>query len=45
MRNPLPWSISFAVGHEVIDRQHREIVALINEVTEIARGEKDPGRL
>lgn len=28
----LPWSEQFAVGHETIDQQHRELVSSINEI-------------
>jgi hemerythrin len=37
MSELLRWSDSFVVGHEVIDREHRTLVRLINEVGDAAR--------
>ncbi|HLJ21953.1 MAG TPA: hemerythrin domain-containing protein [Stellaceae bacterium] len=45
MSNPLSWTDRFAVGHEAIDRQHREILDAINDVEEAIRGGADPDRL
>jgi hemerythrin-like metal-binding protein len=30
LREPLPWSESFAVGHSALDAEHRSMVGLIN---------------
>lgn len=32
MLRPLAWNIGFAIGHPEIDAQHRQLVALINDV-------------
>lgn len=32
MEKPLQWSESFAVGHGLIDQQHRTLVQLINDI-------------
>jgi len=39
MGQPLAWNETFAVGHKVLDAQHRRLVGLINEVA----GEIDLG--
>jgi hypothetical protein len=44
MGNPLPWSENFAIGHEMIDGQHRLLVGLINEIAGAVHA-KDHGRL
>lgn len=36
MGEPLRWSDSFAVGHEAIDKGHRTLVQLINEISAAA---------
>jgi hemerythrin len=41
----LPWSESFAVGHGVIDGQHRELIRHINALNEAARNPGDPERM
>ena len=33
----LPWSENFAVGHKVLDAEHRRLVDLINEVADAVR--------
>jgi hemerythrin len=39
MSSALPWSETFAVGHETIDRQHRGLVDAINEIDGAIRAE------
>jgi hemerythrin len=45
MDRPLPWSEAFAVGHAVLDAQHRRLVELINDVGAAVRSKMNPERL
>ena len=45
MREALPWSESFAVGHEGLDAEHRHLVKLINEIDAVVRSKKNPENL
>jgi len=45
MSNPLPWSENFAVGHDAVDRQHRRLVELINEIDAALDAAKVAARL
>jgi hemerythrin len=45
MGNPLPWSENFAVGHETVDKQHRRLVELINEIDAALEAAKVAARL
>lgn len=38
----LPWSESFAVGHEGLDAEHRRLVNLINEVADASQSNASP---
>ena len=39
MSSVLPWSETFAIGHETIDRQHRGLVDAINEIDDTIRAQ------
>ena len=41
----LPWSERFAVGHEELDRDHRRLVELINEVIDTVQAKAPPQQL
>lgn len=41
----LPWSESFAVGHEALDREHRRLVELINEVMDAVQAKAPQDQL
>ena len=45
MSNPLAWAEPFAVGHEAIDRQHRQLLDTINEIDNAIRDGADEDRL
>lgn len=45
MARPIPWSENFAVGHAELDRQHRRLIELINEIDAAAQSEQLPERL
>lgn len=45
MGEPLRWTDSFATGHEVIDKEHRVLVQLINDVDDTARASPSGERL
>lgn len=49
MARPIPWSENFAVGHTELDRQHRRLIELINEIDAAAHSnhflERLPGLL
>jgi hemerythrin-like metal-binding protein len=42
MSTALEWTEDFAVGHEAVDRQHRLLVASINEIDETIRAQDEP---
>ena len=41
----LPWSESYAVGHKVLDAEHRRLVELINEVDDAIQSGASPERV
>jgi hemerythrin len=41
----LPWSESYAVGHEALDAEHRRLVELINEVAEAIGSRASPKQI
>ena len=45
MAEILPWSESFAVGHDGLDLEHRHLVKLINEIGTVVRSKKNPEKL
>ena len=45
MTETLPWSESFALGHEGLDFEHRHLVKLINEIGAVVRDNKNPEKL
>lgn len=45
MDQTLRWSANFAVGHKKLDRQHRRLVELINDVCDTVLFQRDPRRL
>jgi hemerythrin len=45
MGHPLPWSDHFAVGHPLLDAQHRRLVELINDVCAAVLSATNPDRL
>lgn len=45
MARLIPWSESFAVGHADLDRQHRRLVELINDIHVAAHSRRKSDRL
>jgi hemerythrin len=45
MAQPLTWNESFAVGHEGLDAEHRDLVESINEISDAIRSQKSPEQL
>jgi len=45
MSNPLSWTEHFAVGHDAIDRQHRQFLEAINEIDQAIRAGSDAEQL
>jgi hypothetical protein len=41
----LPWSESFAIGHKVLDAEHRRLADLINEVADAVGSKASPEQI
>ncbi len=41
----IPWVDEIALGHEILDRQHRTLVECVNRIIEILAGGRDPEAL
>jgi len=42
---PLTWSESYAVGHKVLDAEHRHLVELINDVSDAVQSKASPEQI